>query len=50
MHAAEFSGQIVRPKNYGNGHKNIFGLSIVLELKVKNGDIKKETSFFFDIF
>ena len=23
-------------KNYENGHKNIFGLSVVLELKVKN--------------
>jgi hypothetical protein len=23
-------------KNYKNGHKNIFGLSVVLELKVEN--------------
>ena len=27
---------VVRPKNYENSKKNIFGLSVVLELKVKN--------------
>ena len=34
LQAAEFYS--VRSKNYKNGHKNIFGLSVVLELKVKN--------------
>ena len=27
---------VLRPKNYENGHKNIFCLSVVLELKVEN--------------
>ena len=35
-HRFEFSGLYARPKNYENGHKNIFGLSVALELKVKN--------------
>ena len=34
-HRFEFSGYKVRPKNYENGHKNIFGLSVVLESKVE---------------
>ena len=29
----------IRPKKYENGHKNIFGLSVVLELKVENSTI-----------
>ena len=36
LQAPEFSGQLVRSKNYDNGHKNTFGLSVVLESKVKN--------------
>ena len=39
LQAAEFSGSQVRLKNYENGHKNIFGLSVVLELKVENSKI-----------
>ena len=35
LQAPELSGWYVRLKNYENGHKNIFGLSVVLELKVK---------------
>ena len=30
---------LVVDKYYENGHKNIFGLSVVLELKVENGTI-----------
>jgi hypothetical protein len=29
----------VRSKNYENGHKNIFGLLVALELKVENSTI-----------
>ena len=36
LEEAEFSGSQVRPMNYENAHKNIFGLSVVLELKVEN--------------
>ena len=36
LQAPEFSGYQVRLKNYENGHKNIFGLPVVLELKVEN--------------
>ena len=35
LQAAVFSGSYVRIKNYKNGHKNIFGLVVVLELKVE---------------
>ena len=38
-HGFEFSGLYARPKTYENGHKNIFGLSVVLELKVENSKI-----------
>ena len=38
-HGSEFSGEQARPKNYENGHKNNFGLSVVLELKVENSTI-----------
>ena len=34
LQAAEFSGKL-RPKNYKKDHKNKFGLSVVLELKVE---------------
>ena len=30
---------LVRPKNYENGHEDIFGLSVVIESKVKNSKI-----------
>ena len=39
LQEAEFSGWLVRPKNYKNGLKNIFGLLVVLELKVENSTI-----------
>ena len=39
LQASEFSGEYARPKNYENGHENIFGLYVVLELKVKIGPI-----------
>ena len=35
LQAAVFGGSYVRIKNYKNGHKNIFGLVVVLELKVE---------------
>ena len=35
----EFSSEEARPKNYEHCHKNIFGLSVVLELKVENSKI-----------
>ena len=38
-HRSEFSGEEARPKNYENGLKNIFGLSVVLESKVENSKI-----------
>ena len=38
-HGFEFSGYLVRRKNYENGHENIFGLSVVLESKVENSKI-----------
>ena len=38
-HGFDFSGVLARPKTYENGHKNIFGLSVVLELKVKKSTI-----------
>jgi hypothetical protein len=38
LQASEFSGQQAKPNNYENSHKNIFGLSYVLELKVKKLD------------
>ena len=39
LQKVEFSGEYARPKNYENGHKDIFGLSVVLELKVENSTI-----------
>ena len=39
LQAAEFSGKYARPKNYENSHKTIFGLSVILELKVENSTI-----------
>ena len=62
LQAAEFSYEQARPKNYENDHENIFGLSVVLELKVKNSMIltfkviyvknqpnlsEKETNFYY---
>ena len=38
-HGSEFSGELARPKNYENGHKNIFGLSVDLGSKVGNNKI-----------
>jgi hypothetical protein len=38
LQVPEFSG-LVRPKNYENGHKNVFGLAVVLESKVENSKI-----------
>ena len=38
-HGFDFSGVSARPKTYENGHENIFGLSVVLELKVKNNKV-----------
>ena len=35
LQAAEFSGLVVRPKNYENDPENMFGLFVVLEFKVK---------------
>ena len=39
LKAAEFNGWLVRLKNYKHGHKNIFGPSVILELKVENNKI-----------
>ena len=36
LQGAEFSGEKVRLKNYENDRKSRVGLSVVLELKVKN--------------
>ena len=36
LQASDFSGEWARPKNYENRYKNIFGLLVVLELKVEN--------------
>jgi hypothetical protein len=38
-HGSEFRGEYARPKHYENGHRNIFGLFVVLELKVENSKI-----------
>ena len=43
LQTAEFYS--VRSKNYENGHKNIFGLSIVLELKVETAKFWLSRSF-----
>jgi hypothetical protein len=37
---AEFSGEEVRPKVYENGHKNVLGIWIDLEWKVKYSIIR----------
>ena len=34
-----FVTQIIGVGNYENGHKNIFGLSVILELKIENSKI-----------
>ena len=47
-HGFEFSGVLARPKTYENGHKNIFGLSIVLESKVKSSKILRFKADYFD--
>ena len=36
LQAPEFSRELARPKNYEKGHRNIYGISVVLELKVEN--------------
>ena len=36
---AEFSGELVRPKDYENNHKNVLGIWINLEWKVNNSAI-----------
>ena len=33
---AEFSGELIRPKVYENGPKNVLAIWLDLELKVKN--------------
>ena len=35
LQAAEFNGELLRQKKKENIHKNIFGLTVVLELKVE---------------
>ena len=40
LQGTEISGDYpIRPKNYENSRKNIFGLSVLLALKVKNRKI-----------
>ena len=46
LQAPEFSGWLIRPKNYENGRKNIFGLSVVLESQVKKAKFWLSKSFF----
>ena len=47
LQAAEFSGKWPRPKNYENSHKNVFGLLVILALKVEkqhNSDFQSHFS------
>ena len=44
---AEFSGEKVRPKVYENGHKNVLGIWIDLEGKVKYSTILSEINRIF---
>ena len=44
---AEFSGELVRPKVYENDHKNVLGIWIDLEGKVKYSTILSEINRIF---